>query len=120
VSLPSISSVLALQLDERDRPVRKVQMYWAILHKAGYLADAKRLLSLGLAGPNASGFNPHFSKGLRDAAYDHASGGAGAAPPAHPSTLNELVSELEVIAKFATEKPKDKALKSTGSGDPIL
>lgn len=121
VSLPSIQSILSLPQDERDRPVRKVQFYWAILHKAGFQADTKRLQGIGLAGPNAANFNPHFSKGLRDAAYDHASGSAGSPAPAHPSSLNGLVAELETVAKFALEKPKDKALKSTGSsGDPIL
>lgn len=118
VSLPSLQSVLDLPLDERDRPIRKIQMYWAILHKAGFQANAKRLQGLGLAGPNAANFNPHFSKGLREAAYEYSS--PGTTVPAHPTNLGGLVSEMEVVAKFAAEKPKDKALKSTGSGDPIL
>ncbi len=120
VSLPSIQSITALPFDERDRPVRKIQMYWAILHKAGFQADLRRLQSLRLAGPNAKDLSPHFSKALRDAAYDHASGGAGAPAPAHPSSLNELLSEMETIGKFALEKPRERALKSTNSGDPIL
>lgn len=120
VTLPPLPEIAGLPIEERDRPVRIVLTYWAVLHKAGFQADPKRLLGLGLSGANASGFSPHFSKPLREAAYDHASGGQGSAPPPHPGSLNGLVGELEVIARFALEKPKDKALKSTGSGEPIL
>lgn len=117
VNMPSVASIKQLPIDERDRPVRKVQLYWAILAKAGFPADESRLVKLGLAGPNANGFNPHFSKTLRDAAYLHASIDP---TPQHPNTLKGLIAELEIVAAFAVEKPKDKNLKSTGSGDPIF
>jgi hypothetical protein len=58
VSMPSIESTLQLPFDERDRPVRKVQFYWAILAKANFPPDETRLRALGLAGANASAFNP--------------------------------------------------------------
>jgi hypothetical protein len=117
VVLPPIGSIGQLPIEERDRPVRKIQFYWAILGKAGFPADEVRLRGLGLAGANTAGFNPHFSTALRDAAYAFAQIGK---IPEHPSTLRQLIAELEVVASFAIEKPKDKALKSTGSGDPIF
>jgi hypothetical protein len=116
VVLPSIESILRLDIAERDRPVRKIQFYWAILAKGGFNADEGRLRRLGLAGPNARDFSPSFSQALRDAAYKYAT----ATVPPHPTTLQQLVDELEVIATFAQENPKDKTLRSTGSGDPIF
>jgi DNA helicase HerA-like ATPase len=114
--LPSIESILKLDIGERDRPVRKIQYYWAILAKGGFKADEGRLRQVGLAGANARDFNPHFSQGLRDAAYKY----AAATVPPHPTTLRQLIDELEVVATFAQDNAKDKALRSTGSGDPIF
>ncbi len=117
VTLPTIDSILKIPIEERDRPIRKIQIYWAILYKAGFSPSVERLRKLGLNGANASNFNPHFSKALREAAYLHAE---IEHVPDHPNTLNQLVEELEIIGKFAQDKPKDKALKSTGSGEPIF
>ena len=116
VNLPSIASLLELDPGERDRPVRKIQIYWAILAKAGFDADERRLLRLGLVGTNARGFSPHFNKALREAAYGH----VGEPVPDHPASLQDLVAELETVAHFLQEKPADKALKSSSSGNPIF
>jgi len=119
VRLPSIEEILDLAIEERDRAIRKIQIYWAILYKAGFQADVDRLKKLGLVGANASNFNPHFSKGLREVAYKLA-GRDEKDIPTHPTNLGQLVAELEVIASLIQEKPKDKALNSTGSGEPIF
>lgn len=115
VELPSITEIESLQQKERDRPVRKVLFYWAILKKAGFAPDEKKLSSLRMAGFNAKGFNPGFSQALREAAYKHAEKDT----PSYPSTLSTLVSELEVIARFAQDNPADKTLISS-SGNAIL
>lgn len=117
VTLPTIDEVLKLPLENRDRLIRKIQLYWAILKKAGFSANETRLRSLGLVGANANHFNPHFSKALRDAAYKSAEYDEA---PEHPHSLQSMLSEMEIIASFAQEKPKDKTLNSTGSGDPIF
>ncbi|MDB9426946.1 DUF87 domain-containing protein [Microcystis aeruginosa CS-564/01] len=117
VELPSIESILSLPQEKRDRSIRKIQIYWAILHKAGFPTNPSKLTAKGLSGYNAKNFNPNFSKPLREAAYKFA---GEENPPEHPTNLDELVSELEVIGNFAREKSGDKALKSTSSGDAIL
>jgi len=117
VELPSIASILDKPVEARDRDIRKIQIYWAILKKGGFLENISRLKGLGLKGANAYNFTPAFSKGLREAAYKLAGYDT---PPNHPQSLDELVSELEIVAAFSSEKPKDKALNSTGSGEPIL
>lgn len=117
VELPSIESILSLPSEKRDRSIRKIQIYWAILHKAGFPTNSDKLIAKGLSGYNAKGFNPHFSKTLREAAYKFA---GEKSIPDHPESLDELVSELEVIGHFVRENSTDKALKSTSSGSGIL
>ena len=117
VELPSIESILSLPQEKRDRSIRKIQIYWAILHKAGFPTNPTKLTAKRLSVYNAKDFNPNFSKPLREAAYKLA---GEENPPEHPTNLDELVSELEVIGNFAREKSTDKALKSTSSGDAIL
>lgn len=117
VKLPSIKEILELPENERTRPIRKIQMYWAILKEAGYESDIKRLQSLNLKGGSASGFNPGFSKDLRDAAYKE----YGEEAPENLDTLDELIRELTVIASFVQKKPRSKALISKGSSkEPIF
>jgi DNA helicase HerA-like ATPase len=117
VELPSIESILALPGEKRDRPIRKIQIYWAILKKAGFPVDSAKLKTKNLTGYNAKHFSPHFKKELREAAYKYAS---EPATPEHPTTLEELVSELETIAAFVRENPSDKTLRSSSSNDAIF
>ncbi|MBN1546264.1 MAG: DUF87 domain-containing protein [Syntrophaceae bacterium] len=113
--LPSLEGIAALQQADRDRPIRKVLYYWAILSKAGYSANEQRLRNLGMRGRNAGGFDPHFNKPLREAAYGHAE--KDVADP--PNSLNSLEAELEVIAKFVADNPNSEVLNSS-SGKPLF
>jgi hypothetical protein len=110
VKLPSIESISGLPEDERCRPVRKIQMFWAILKKAGFTADEKRLISKGLKGGYSKDFDPHYNKTLRTAAYSAVRNGQ--VPPSDPESLDELVSELEIIAQFKRNDPNNSALMS--------
>jgi hypothetical protein len=110
VELPSIEEVKALPDGDRTRPIRKIQMFWAILAKAGFDADSQRLKALGLSARNTKNFDPHFNAPLRSAAYQAV---AQSAPPAGPSTLDELVAELEVIAQFRRDNPNAPSLTSS-------
>jgi hypothetical protein len=110
VKLPSTDSIAGLPEGEKTRPVRKIQMYWAILKKAGFDADEKRLRALGVASRHAKNFNPHFNNDLRSAAYRPNN------PPAHPESLSALVAELEVMAEFRRTNPTHPALQSASGG----
>lgn len=119
VKLPSIESIIGLPDGERARPIRKIQMFWAILKKAGFEADEARLKAKGLNSQHAKHFDPHFNSTLRTTAYQAIRNGA--APPKEPKTLDELVSELEVISAFRKGDPNNAALISTGSSSkPIF
>lgn len=116
VKLPSIESVSLLGPDEKTRPIRKIQMYWAILKKAGFSADETKLKAKGLTSRNAKNFDPHFNNDLRVAAYQAV---RNTQPPSEPQNLNSLVSELEVIAQYRRDAPNAPALTSK-SGKPMF
>lgn len=111
VKLPSIESIATMAPDEKTRPIRKIQMYWAILNKAGFQADETRLRAKGLTSRNTKHFDPHFKSELRTAAYQ---GVRNTPPPGEPQSLDALVSELEVIAQFRRDNPNDPSLQSSG------
>jgi len=116
-NLPSIDAVKALSDDEKTRPIRKIQMLWAILLKAGFEIDEKRLRALGLVSRNAKHFDPHFNKELRLAAYQAVTGDT---PPTSVDSADALKSELEVIAQFRRDNPSDAALTSKSSKKPMF
>ena len=115
VEMPSIEEINDLRQSDRDRPIRKVLYYWAILSKAGFRANEQRLKALGMRGYNARGFNPHFSKSLREAAYAY----ADIDLPSPPTNLHRLESELEVVAKYMADNPNSSVLTSS-SGKPVF
>jgi Helicase HerA, central domain len=100
VTMPSIGSIADLPHGERTRPVRRVQMYWAILRKAGFPADEKKLCGLGLSAPQAKHFDPHFHDKARRQVYQAV---AQADPPANPNSLDALVAEFEIFAQYVKE-----------------
>jgi Helicase HerA, central domain len=115
IELASINSIASLPEDEKTRPVRKIQIYWAILHEAGFLANENALKKLGLRARHAKDFSPHFNKELREAAYrnDASEDSEGETPtPDHPHNLDELVRELKIMAKFKNEDPDNPNLLS--------
>lgn len=109
VKLPSIESIAILGPDEKTRPIRKIQMYWAILKKAGFQSNEARLRAKGLISRNTKHFDPHFNNALRTAAYQAV---RNTTPPGEPQDLDALVSELEILAQFRRENPNDTALIS--------
>jgi hypothetical protein len=116
VKLPAIEDIGGLPDGEKPRPIRKVQMYWAILHKAGFAADESRLKAKGLTSMHVKNFDCHFATPLRTAAYQAV---RNMPPPAQPSNLDTLVAELEVVAEFKRNSPNDPNLISS-SGKPLF
>lgn len=116
VQLPNMGDIPTLPSNQQTRAVRKIQMFWASLKKAGFPADETRLRGLGLRGRNASHFNPGFSQPLRDAAW----GAAGQNPvPSTANTLDELRRELEVVIDFMRANHGNPLLQ-TGNGNDLF
>jgi hypothetical protein len=109
VKLPSIESIGGLSDGEKSRPIRKIQMYWAILKKAGFDADEAKLRAKGLIGSQTKHFDPHFNAALRTAAHQAV---RNSPPPGAPPNLDQLVGELEIMAQFRRDEPNNAALMS--------
>lgn len=111
VSLSEISDIAGMSESDRTRAVRKIQMYWAILNKAGFPADETRLRGVRLfATRHVHDFDCHFNADLRRTAY-----GAirpGEPVPENPTNLDELRAEFEVMARFRRDVPNDSNLGS--------
>lgn len=117
VELPDLDVVRSMPAgNEKVRAIRKIQIYWATLHRAGFAVDENDLRSGAPTGRPASRFNPGFSDALRTAAYAAA---RVATSPAAPDTLDALVRELSVIARFRRDHPNDQNL-TTGSGNQLF
>ncbi|TCT22941.1 ATP-binding protein [Thiobaca trueperi] len=110
VSLPTLAELPGMSESDRTRAVRKIQMYWASLNKAGFPADEARLRALRVVATQyVRHFDCHFNAALRTAAY---AASVEDQPPPAPTNLDELRAELEVIAKFRREAPNSPHLMS--------
>ncbi|MEQ6292187.1 ATP-binding protein [Vogesella sp. GCM10023246] len=111
VVLPEISDLPGLTESEKTRAVRKVQIYWAILKKAGFAADENRLRKMNLIATRyVQNFDCHFNQKLRAAAYGHVK--KDQPIPENPTNLDELIAELDVIAQFRRDVSGDQTLIS--------
>lgn len=114
IELPALEQIRNLhESGDKVRLIRKIQMYWAVLAKAGFAADEGALRQAPLHSKIASSFNPGFNQKLRAAAY-------GNAVPEPPNSLMTLIQELEIISKYRRAAPNDTNLRSTGSGEPLF
>lgn len=98
-NIPSIKEVLSLPPDSKTRAWRKVLVYWAILHKAGFRSDLSKL-------PSQLSIRPDFNKSVLEAIYGHGT-------PPTIKDLDQLVTELEK----ATEANRATKLKSSSGKD---
>lgn len=117
VELPGIKDISEIQaINERIRAVRKIQIYWAILHKAGYASDLQALRAFGLSSGSRSGpshFNPGFRKDLIEVAC------GPDCPFASPTNLDQLVQLLEKVEDYRKNNPNN-AVFQTSSGKPLF
>ena len=112
VELPSIEEIERLSSGgDRLRAIRKIQMFWAILKKAGYDVD-ERVLGAKVSNAGLTDrFNPGFSADNRKMVSQSEN------PPQPPDTLDQLVKEFERFSRFRRNNPDD--LRST-SGNPLF
>lgn len=119
VDIPDFAEVNAIpqnRMSDKKRAIRKIHIYFALLHKCKFDCDESILRSSIPAATDVAGFNPAFAAALRTAAYSHS-----ALPvPTAPNSLATLQTELEVVHRFKKANPNDTTLRSTGSGNPVF
>jgi hypothetical protein len=120
VGLPSIEEMRQeTEHSPKNRGIRRILTYWAILHEAGFAADENRLRQLRgndnegtfLTASSVGVFDPHFKKDLRAKAYGLDK------EPAPPQSLDSLVAELKKIVSFSRENENDKDVKDAFKAD---
>ena len=102
VDFPSFEDIEKMPVNEQNRARRKVLMYWAILYRAGYKPDMKKLWSL------MKSLDPHFNSQAMNQIY-----GAN-----HPQikSLDDLAGHLEK----AIEANRTAALPSSTKGKNLF
>jgi hypothetical protein len=94
VEIPSLESITDnMDFNEQIRNRRKILLYWAILHKAGYDVNATKL-----AERFPSGLDPKYKDKLRKDIHGNA--------PAPINSLDDLLKEYEAISKFLRKKER--------------
>jgi len=118
VDLPDFNSVNSIpneRMNEKKRLVRKIQYYFALLHKCQFVCDADQVRRAIPTASHVRGFDPHFTDELRRAAYSF----ENLTLPNRPNSLDELVRELEVIHRFRKANQSNQLLR-TSSGNPLF
>lgn len=118
VDIPDFTEVNAIpniRMNEKIRAIRKIQFYFALLHKCRFGCDENTVRGYIPSANTVRGFNPGFSDALRNAAYS----AFQLQVPQAPNSLDTLQTELEVIHRFKKANPNDSNLRS-GSGNPIF
>ena len=115
VELPSMEQIEEMEIGDKNRAVRKVQTYWAVLYKAGYKVDESKLKKIKLrGGSSVYDFTPGFSKEVRKIVYN------GEEPP-QPVSIAEMCSEYETFAEYIKNNSmlKDSNGKSLFDKDAV-
>lgn len=113
VVLPTIEQIRSSEENDKLRMIRKIQIYWATLRKAGFPCNEANLEKLNLRSRHTTTFNPGFSKNVRKKIYK-VKNQEELAPK--PTSLDDLVREINALATYVNEnKPED--LKSSSGKD---
>lgn len=100
VDIPGIQQLSEMEYGEKNRAIRKIQIYWAILKKAGFTADEKKLQSL-------LSFNPDLNEKAMTLIFgDEKKKGPSI------STLDGLVDFFEKVAEKDRESKIPSSTKS--------
>lgn len=108
IVLPDFDEIEEMDMSDKIRAIRRIQMYWAVLYEANYSVKESRLKSLKMYAGAIKPLEPHYSEKVRKQVY-------GEKIPPQPTTLRDIVSEfIEFITfyrknnkKFVDDKGKD-------------
>lgn len=98
--------------DGVQRRLRKLMIFWTVLHHAGFEHDEARLTETLLGHGYTQPFNPGFNQPLRLSAYQAVN---GSSPPPQPRSFADMVAEISLMLRFSLSYPNDPTLRKQGS-----
>lgn len=91
VVLPTPEEMDEMDVREKNHAIRRIQIYWAILHEAGFSADETKLKNLRyMNAPEVKALDPHFNDKVRNKVYNGKS-------PDREHSLQGIVNELKAF-----------------------
>ncbi|MBP3238680.1 MAG: DUF87 domain-containing protein [Lachnospiraceae bacterium] len=93
VVLPTFEEIDDMDMGDKIRAIRRIQMYWAVLKEAGFAANEGGLNKLKLYAGAVRPLEPHYSEKLRNIVFN------GAAP-AQPTDLEGIVNEFKAFIEY--------------------
>lgn len=94
VVLPTFDEIDEMDIGDRIRAIRRIQMYWAVLYEANFTVDEKRLKSIkSMYAGNVKALEPHYSEKLRKKVY-------GDDIPEQPTNLEGIVREFKTFIEY--------------------
>lgn len=107
VSLPSIETVKEIEnVNEKMRAIRKIQIFWCILHEAGFEVNENALRAIKMFSGNIKPLHPGFSKACQEKVYGEAK---------IINSLETMCEEYKAFIKYQRQKNED--LKSSSGNN---
>lgn len=115
VGLATVDEIVSNTTDYRVRThdIRRIQIFWAILHVAGFEASEAKLRGLFNTIGGQGAFDPHFSSETRNKVY------ASPDMPDSPKSLGALQGELQCVFKFFQANSLDPKIKDIFDADEL-
>ena len=100
IVLPTQEEIDEMDMSDKIRAIRRIQMYWAVLYEANFSAKQERLKQIKWMYAGAvKPLEPHYSEKLRKKVY-------GDNAPDQPTTLEELTKEYIAFIKYYRDNGK--------------
>lgn len=94
VVLPTIEEMEDMDMGDKIRAIRRIQMYWSVLHEASFPVDENRLKQLRwMYAGSTKALEPHYSEKIRKRVY-------GDNVPAQPTSLKEISREFTAFIQY--------------------
>lgn len=94
VALPTKEEIEDMDMGDKIRAIRRIQMYWSVLYEANFPVDEARLKQLRwMYAGNIKALEPHYNENIRKKVY-------GENVPQQPTTLEGIVHEFIAFIQY--------------------
>lgn len=94
VVLPTFEEIDEMDMGDKIRAIRRIQMYWAVLSEANFSVDERRLKQIrSMYAGSVKPLEPHYNDKIRKQVY-------GENAPDQPTTLEEIAKEYIAFIQY--------------------